>query len=132
MLVRQSSGDVSLFAKILGIHNKKVSRSDLFNTKIFLLLKILFKWSYCLISPQERGGEKNGNKSTENLTLYPDLISQSKQHSEEAGQVHLSGRQLASPRVVGPVQGCGTVHNQQCVPTHKTNYNVLSVGNEYI
>lgn len=128
MLVRLGSSDVSLLAKILEILHEKVSRacrSDPFNIKISFYWKILFKWSYCIISLKIKWGTENRNKSFENLTLYPYLIGQSKKHSEEAGQVHLSGRQLPSSWVVGPVQGCGTVHNQQCVPTHKTNNNAL-------
>lgn len=135
MLVRLGSSDVSLLAKILEILHEKVSRacrSDPFNIKISFYWKILFKWSYCIISLKIKWGTENGNKSFENLTLYPYLIGQSKKHSEEAGQVHLSGRQLPSSWVVGPVQGCGTVHNQQCVPTQKTKNNAFSVGKEYI
>lgn len=47
------------------------------------------------------------------------LIGQSQQHAEEAAQVTLTGRQLASARIVCPVQGGGTVHDQQGVPASK-------------
>lgn len=44
------------------------------------------------------------------------LVSQPQQHAEEAAQVTLAGRQLASARVVRPVEGGGAVHDQQGIP----------------
>lgn len=52
------------------------------------------------------------------------LICKSKQHTQKSGKMHLSGWQLTSAGVIRPVKGCGTVHNQQCIPG-EVKYNVL-------
>lgn len=44
------------------------------------------------------------------------LICEAKEHPQKPGQMHLPGCQLAPARVVGPVEGCCTVHDQQRVP----------------
>ena len=44
-----------------------------------------------------------------------DLISKSEKCSEEPGQVHLTGTQLSSARVVCPIEGSRTVHYQESI-----------------
>ena len=44
------------------------------------------------------------------------LICQPEKHAKELGEMHLACREFTPPRVVRPVQGRRTVHDQQRVP----------------